>query len=438
MRILLGEVSMIVCCSHKARFRYLTEMLGILERAMFAKPVNVWIDEADVSVKHWSGDYDFTAFDCVRKMTLVSATFDSVFDHYGRIRVMPFPETHPECYVGLRDCELVAMDSDGSGAGSYIDAVLTAHPELLLPGSKLFVPGDIERATHDAIAKYLTARGAIVLVLNGIEKAFRFPDGRTVEIALKASDETPDELSQVLAEKYAEYGMNKYPLAVTGQLCLGRGITFQSRDFVFDYAIIPTIRNAAAAYQCVARVLGNIRAFSPWTPVVYMPSGLLDKVKRQERIAINLARLVHENEWVDVGMLEVGLAAGDENPGAGPASRAKYDDNDYKVEWSDEFSSLEELKAAKLTQGRMPEMDEAGFYRNANGGKGPMSRAQLTAVRTGKKTANMRLPLDPPKPGAKPGDDMIYDSTKRTYPFYEVPSDPSTVRFIVRTLTRIA
>jgi hypothetical protein len=328
MRVVLGEVSMIVCCSHKARFRYLAEMLEILERAMFMKPVNVWIDEADVSVKHWSGAYDFTSFACVRKMTLVSATFDSVFDHYGRIRVMPFPETHPECYVGLRDCSFVAMDdAEGAGAASYVETVLSRNPELLRPGAKLFVPGDIERTTHDAIAKYLTARGAIVLVLNGLEKAFRFPDGTTVPIALKASDETPDELSQVLAAKYKEYGMDKYPVAVTGQLCLGRGITFQSRDFTFDYAIIPTIRNAAAAYQCVARVLGNIRDFSPWTPVVYMASALLEKVKRQERIAMNLARLVHQNKWVDVSRVEVGLA-GEET-----------------VSHLEEFSSMDDLRS---------------------------------------------------------------------------------------------
>lgn len=427
MRVLLGEVSMIVCCSHKARFRYLAEMLGILERAMFMKPVNVWIDEADVSVKHWSGEYDFTAFPCVRKMTLVSATFDSVFDHYGRIRVMPFPETHPECYVGLRDIKLVGMDAEVSGAAAYLDETLKAHPELLAPGSKLFVPGDIERATHDAIREFLTARGAIVLVLNGIEKAFRFPDGRTVEISLKASDETPDELSQVLAEKYREYGMDKYPVAVTGQLCLGRGITFQSRDFVFDYAVIPTIRNASAAYQCVARVLGNIRDFSPWTPVVYMPSSTLEKVKRQERIAMNLARLVHENEWVDVGPVEVGIAAGDENPGES-ASRSKYNDDDYEVEWSREFSSVEELKAARIiTHGRMPEPDEDGYYANAIGGKDRMTRAQLASLQTGKKTANMRRPIE-----------TVGGSNKRTYPFYENPADPSTVRFIVRTLTRIA
>ena len=55
-----------------------------------------------------------------------------------------------------------------------------------------------------------------------------------------------------------------------------------------------------------------------------------------------------------------------------------------------------------------------------------MSRAQLMALKTGKKTTNMRLPLD-----------KVGDSTKRTYPFYEISGDRSTLRFVVRTLTRL-
>lgn len=314
VRIMLGQVSMVVCCSHKKRFQYLTEMLTVLERLSFSKPVNVWIDEADVSVKHWSGDFDFTRFRCVREMILVSATFDAVFDHYARIRVMPFPETHPECYLGLRDCDLQAFDAAGRAA-EYMDAVLTAHPELVKPGTKLFIPGDIERVSHNAIADKLTKRGCVVLVLNGETKAFLFPNGDRLDINLTLDEENPTELSHVLAEVYAARELSKVPFAVTGQLCLGRGITFQSRSFTFDAAIVPGIKDASSAYQCVARVLGNVRTFvGPFTPTVYMSPKLLTAVQRQERIATNLAKLVHENKWVDVGAEEVGLAAGDSAP----------------------------------------------------------------------------------------------------------------------------
>ena len=107
------------------------------------------------------------------------------------------------------------------------------------------------------------------------------------------------------------------------------------------------------------------------------------------------------------------------------SARATYDDADYKVEWSEEFATLEALKAAKITKGRMPEMDEDGFYKNAAGGKSPMSRAQLMAYKTGKLTAQMRGKLE------------VDGVSKRTYPFYENPAKPKTLRFVVRTLTRL-
>ena len=308
-KIMRNKVSMIVCCAHKARFLHLHRLLQELQEANYSKPVNVWIDEADVSVKHWSGEFDFSKFSVVREITLVSATFGAVLDVYTRIRVMPFPETHPECYLGLEDCDTKEFDAEVHGAGAYVDAVLTAHPEMVVPGAKLFVPGDIERVTHNAIAEYLMERGCIVLVLNGETKAFLFPDGTRVDVDMTLDEENPTELSQVVAEMYETHDMKRFPFVVTGHLCLGRGITFQSKSFTFDYAIIPGMKDAATAYQCVARVLGNVRRFSPWTPTVYMNSRLLAAVLRQERIAKNLARLVHANEWVDVGVDEIAAAA---------------------------------------------------------------------------------------------------------------------------------
>ena len=310
LRVLMNEVSMVVCCSHKARFRYLHELLTLLERAKYGKPVNVWIDEADVSVRYWSGEYDFARFACVRNVYPVSATFGSVFDYYERIRVMPFPETHPQCYRGLTDCELVEMDAPAGGSGAYLDAVLTAHPEIAQAGMRLFVPGDIERSSHTAIADFLTARGFIVLVLNGVEKGFRFPDGRVVPIDLPIDDDAPEELSRALAKSYEAYEMECYPFAVTGQLCLGRGITFQSNGFLFDFAILAEMKDDSNAYQCAARVLGNTAEFDNGFPVtVYLTPRMRVKIERQERIAKNLARLVHEEGWVGVGEEEVRIAA---------------------------------------------------------------------------------------------------------------------------------
>jgi hypothetical protein len=115
---------------------------------------------------------------------------------------------------------------------------------------------------------------------------------------------------------------------------------------------------------------------------------------------------------------------GDNGPaaaGAGPP-RAAHDDDDFDVSWSEEFRTAEEARAIT---GKKMEVQESGFYANAAGRAGPMTREHLVAIRGGKKTAGGR-----PRPG--PSGQKIL----KTFAFYENPMDTTTVRFVVRTLTR--
>ena len=80
---------------------------------------------------------------------------------------------------------------------------------------------------------------------------------------------------------------------------------------------------------------------------------------------------------------------------------------------------------ARAITGKKMEPQESGFYANAAGRAGPMTREHLVAIRGGKKTAGGR-----PRPG--PSGQKIL----KTFAFYENPMDAATVRFVVRTLTR--
>ena len=104
--------------------------------------------------------------------------------------------------------------------------------------------------------------------------------------------------------------------------------------------------------------------------------------------------------------------------------RRKVNEDDFSVEWSEPVRTLEEAK--ELGAGQM-DPDENGFYKNAAGTKkGPMTVAQLLKVKSGKKTAYGRE-----------HDIALNEKQRRTFPYYEDPNDPSTLRFVVRTLTRI-
>ena len=49
------------------------------------------------------------------------------------------------------------------------------------------------------------------------------------------------EQKYVIAEAYKTYKLHTYPIFVTGYRCIGRGISLQSNDFIFDYGIIPQL-----------------------------------------------------------------------------------------------------------------------------------------------------------------------------------------------------
>jgi hypothetical protein len=114
-----------------------------------------------------------------------------------------------------------------------------------------------------------------------------------------------------------------------------------------------------------------------------------------------------------------------------PAAARETDDDDFVVMWSRECNSFEEAKTIPGFAKNIKVNKETGFYRNAVGGKGPMTRANLNSVRVGKKTSH----ASPPNGQSE---FPIGVPTHRTFSFYEgEPPDPAAPIFIVRTLTRI-
>jgi hypothetical protein len=444
-----GEVSMIVCCAHKVRFQYLHEMLSILEDIRYPKPVNIWLDEADAYIKLWADEFDFKPFNCVREIHPVSATFGKMVDRFGRFPVKPLFKTHLDIYRGLRDCKMVVEENC-----SDLPAVLAKYPKLTKPGVKLFAPARVQRKSHDATLELLSGMGFAVLILNGARKEFVLPDGTTHPIVLTVGG---PELSQVLAEKYAELGLKRFPFAVTGRLCLDRGITFQSPKFVFTAGVLPDIADADEAYQCIARVLGNIGDFCKKPPTLYMSERMKDSTMMSECAAIQIARHVYENGYATVGKDEIErasheteesyLAAREE-----AAERARAEEREEVERLAAEretqidcgngpgqkpkvFKSLEAATAAliKASGGRLPagrppsvqtEGEWAGYYRSPGSAK-PLTKEKFEEWRTTLAQGRKRLERgDPPQ--------------RRIVVFYTDISDPTTCRFVVRTLYRPA
>ena len=293
-RIKEDEVGMVVCCAHSKRISFLEQLLQQLNRSKnFKKKVNIWIDEADESINKWS-KIDIASLPVVHSVTLISATFDAIVKKYGKVRVRCYDVAHPASYISFKECDVTSKDIAVASAPAYLAEVYTElSAQLCVPGMRLFAPGDNTQESHDQIAEFLRVRGWAVLVLNGARKEIVKPDGQVLPISdyVEWENGTPEEIGKTITSIYHDSGLAQFPFAITGQICLGRGLTFQNDRFLFDWAIVPNMTDRAGAYQCAARVLGNIRHLPNYKQCKIVTTSRMQRlIEQAENIAINIGR----------------------------------------------------------------------------------------------------------------------------------------------------
>jgi hypothetical protein len=172
---------------------------------------------------------------------------------------------------------------------------------------RAFIPGSNSTSSHDAIADFLHKEcGFVVIIINGQRKEILVPDKDPIDLKCYLTvqeNEIPQEFNMQLAKLYKENNWSRFPLAITGYMCVQRGVTFQCGSqegvhdgFLFDYGIIPpNIKCAAEAYQTMARLFGNIGKIPEYKPVeIFTTERSFTRVEKQEETARNIARIVAE------------------------------------------------------------------------------------------------------------------------------------------------
>ena len=214
------------------------------------------------------------------------------------------------------------------------------------------------------------------------------------------------------------------PFAITGFLCVERGITFQSAPaedhdgFLFDYGIIPPIGDKAEAYQTMARLFGNIGDFPNYkASTIYTTSNMFKKVSQSEETAVNLARLVHEQGSENVGLEHFRMAA-------------NYETEKKWTLISGEFETREEANEFLVRNGcrennKVDEMDGEFVKSSTTSTKKKLSYSEVQAVLLMGKTSTFDVYGDPNK-----------KLHSRLFICYKDLADPSTVTYVVRILKR--
>lgn len=444
LELIDGNVEMVVCCAHPKRITYIAELIKRLSKSpKFNKKIMIWIDEADESLRLWSKHEALLCNQIINSVNLVSATFTSVMKKYGRLPVMRQERTHADCYHKFQESNVITEDLlTQNDALSYLKAVYEKYSVLLcVPGIRLFAPGDITQESHNEIAKFLGSKGFAVVVLNGTRKEIIVP-GQVKAISLEPyinEDEDAEEIGKQIARFYLTSNLAQFPFAITGHKCIGRGLTFQSADFLFDYGILPYIADKANAYQTVARMLGNIKQFADYkVPTIFMTTKMKNIVIKEENVAINIARMVYDNELQGsdglVGPADVKQAGGvvvnvDPTQFEWP-SKATGGPN-YEL-FDTQAQIVDRMNALNRGAGRFQKnKDEQGFYTMHTGKRGEYKRCTLSDIQSFDKVSS-NMPKHPSKL-------IVGEITQRAYWYYEIgDTDPENCKFALRWIKRIS
>jgi hypothetical protein len=386
-----NEINNIICCTNKTRMKNVWDLLNKLNKKFmkrnFNKKLNIWIDEADACIKIW-GTYMATCEELIdskfiQNIVLVTATMVPVYKHLHRAGIEPnlrtYENTHAPVYHKYSESELChAYSENAKYATVQLKAVLEYNPEMVCAGTRLFCPGNKAKKSHEENCDELLANGFNTLLLNGAYKEIRFFDGRPpIEIAELL--ETDLEVSITLNRLYYEHELFNSPFAVTGNLCIGRGITFASqidgREFLFTHGIIPEVANGDEGYQMVARCCGNIKGHATYqVPKIFVSERTDALIRQQENLAVDFARSFFR-EGVDECMVKV--TRGMLKDAIGPDVREEREERrqeraenlKFIMGSTEEFASLEDANQFCKKIKRSAHMDKEDIHRNATTGE---------------------------------------------------------------------
>lgn len=299
------KTKIIISCANRTRFNDMDILINTLESCRFY----IWIDEADKSISNQFSVMinEWLKLEQVKKMTFITATPEELLKVYGDIEMIPLRQAYDrELYhrfidSDIRIVELQKAEKSDDGEEDDSDAVVNskavqyARQILSEAGgaeneSKWFIPANHRMDTHDEMAMMLLEEfGFTVVVVNGNGKLLYLP---MMDEPVKIDEiiDTSSEVSKWLAKLFMEFVPSSTPFALTGKLCLGRGITLSSPDLIFTHAIFPPVLTGrSSSYQLAGRMSGNMKEWEGYVPpVIYCTMKFYQCIVAMEEAAIKL------------------------------------------------------------------------------------------------------------------------------------------------------
>ena len=284
----------ILCCTNGKR---VYDILSIINRMNKhnANPYNfkIWLDEADKFDNYIKNQFIPL---CQQhnnvEVYMLTATPQPIFNRYKEVRTMALENTTLPTYHGWNDCDIQIREDESRTTLGFAQQIACEMKEngLLSSGVKGYVPADSKKLSHCIMRDIFISKGCAVFMVNG--------DGieLTLPSLLHKTIEKTEELHVHIRELYKQYNVSQWPCIVTGNICVGRGITLQQPDFMFDFGILSNYTKKTEASQNAGRLKGNFKNWPGYTPPrVYTTNNFNKVASEYEEQSREIAKIAFVN-----------------------------------------------------------------------------------------------------------------------------------------------
>ena len=194
--------------------------------------------------------------DLIEEVLCITATPLRLFKYFQennkKLRIFNLIQTYNQnYYYAFKDCNFTYINQKKSKQLlNYVKYIL--EHKLKTENSKLFVPAKTFKREHLKLKDLLIKQYNVIIINSSYHKLYK-KDGEIIKLKLDKEKELSEELPKIIKDN------NLDNIAITGNLSIGRGVTFCSKDFIFTDAIFSDfhLKNNCNAYQIIGRITGN-------------------------------------------------------------------------------------------------------------------------------------------------------------------------------------
>jgi hypothetical protein len=285
-----GNLKTIITCSNKKRVEDIDKLIKYFStsKKLNEYKFSIWIDEIDKNIKLFKNYlFSWDKHPKVERIGLITATPNDVLKIFNIIKIFELEQTYDrDLYHSFADCDFKLLNFNDMEIDIYIQKVMNEFSNIIANGQVWFIPGEVNITSHYSIKDILLQHGFTVIIINGNCKKI-FYNGISEDL----ENVSNDNLADFLGNLYINKKLNLTKVAITGNLCISRGITINSNKMLITHAIFPTkINNPSNSYQLAGRTCGNIKKFSNYKiPTIFCSLKFKNIIIEMETRAKNLA-----------------------------------------------------------------------------------------------------------------------------------------------------